>query len=235
MFKISNEAQAATVYIYGAIGEDMYDEDGGNTAKEFAKKLDELSPKPLDIHIDSPGGDVYEGFAIASAILRYEGPTHAYVDGMAASAASYIALTADRVTMNEFSMIMIHNAWCMAMGNRDELRETADRLEALDDTIAGIIEARSALTMDEVRDMMRAETWLDAEDALLAGMCDEVIETGQRIAASIDRVLAGRYRNIPETVAICDGTGESNAVGTVEKQEEKAILLGNKVYRMEEN
>ena len=204
MLKIKDEAQAAIVYIYGTIGEDSWG-DEGNSAKEFAQLLDTLSPKPLEIRIDSPGGDVYEGFAIASAIMRYEGPTHAYIDGMAASAASYIALMADRVTMNEYSMLMVHNAWCLAVGNRDELRETADRLEALDGTIAGIIEARSALTLDEVRAAMTAETWYGADDALLAGMVDEVIETDQKIAACIDRTLASRYHNIPETVTLVDG------------------------------
>ena len=70
------------------------------------------------MRIDSPGGDVYEGFAIASAIQRYEGETHAYIDGMAASAASYVALMADKVTMNDYSMFMIHNAWGLCIGNR---------------------------------------------------------------------------------------------------------------------
>ena len=91
MFKVKNEASRAVLYIYGTIGEDFWDEEDSNRAKAFAKTLDELNPKPLDIRIDSAGGDVYEGFAIASAIQRYEGETHVYIDGMAASAASYIS------------------------------------------------------------------------------------------------------------------------------------------------
>lgn len=215
MFKVKNEAERATVYIYGTIGEDWWSPEDENRAKEFAQKLDELSPKPLDIRIDSAGGDVYEGFAIASAIKRYEGETHVYVDGMAASAASYIALMADRVSMNDFAMLMIHNAWTMAMGNRDELRKVADQLEGIDGTIAGIISARSALTLDEVRDAMTAETWYTAADAEAAGMCDEVIETGQRMAACIDRAIAGRFARIPEGVEVVDDIGRVESGGEV--------------------
>lgn len=211
MFDFRDEAEKAIVYIYGTIGEDFWSPEDGNRAKEFAQKLDGLSPKPIDIHIDSSGGDVYEGFAIASAIQRYEGFTHAYIDGMAASAASYIAMMADRVTMNDYAVIMIHNAWTFAIGNRDELRDMADRLESLDKAIAGIITSRSALDLTEVTAAMSAETWYTSDDALVAGMCDEVIETEQRIAASLDRSMAKHFFNIPENVEIADDGAESAA------------------------
>lgn len=204
MFQVKNEAARATVYIYGTIGADWWSPEDENRAKEFSKTLDELSPKPVDIRIDSAGGDVYEGFAIASAIQRYEGETHAYVDGLAASAASYIALMADKVSMNDYAMLMIHNAWTIAIGNRDELRDMAERLEALDDTIAQIIANRSALDIDQVRAAMCAETWYSAADAAEAGMCDEVIETGQRMAASLDRAIAKHFNNIPEGIGVTD-------------------------------
>ena len=124
---------------------------------------------------------------------------------MAASAASYIALMADKVTMNDYSMFMIHNAWGICIGNRDEMREMADRLEKIDGTIAGVIAARSSMELDEVKDAMSAETWYRGDEALEVGMCDEVIETQQRVAASIDRAIAERYRNIPEGIELSDG------------------------------
>lgn len=256
MFKIKDEPTRATVYIYGTIGADMFDDADSNRAKSFAKLLDRLSPKPLDIRIDSAGGDVYEGFAIASAIQRYEGETHVYIDGMAASAASYIALMGDSITMNDYAMFMIHNAWTMAVGNRDELREVADRLESIDGTIAGIISARTGMELDAVKGAMSAETWYGASDALAAGMCDEVIETEQRIAASVDRAMAAHFKNIPQAVEIADeqdepapytepvqepepaaepvDAGEShplpNLVANEAKDAEGAFLLGNRVY-----
>lgn len=260
MFKVKNEGARTVVYIYGTIGEDWWNPEDENRAKAFAQTLDELSPKPLDIRIDSGGGDVYEGFAIASAIMRYEGETHAYVDGLAASAASYIALSADRVSMNDYAMIMIHNAWAYTMGNRDELREVADRLEQLDLTIAKVIAARSGMDLDEVAAAMAAETWYSGPDALEKGLCDEVIETEQRLAASLDRAIAGRYRNIPEGVTVVAsalegfveadevppapspaepaddaGTshGESNIRENGEGAAKRAVLLGNRLYRKE--
>jgi ATP-dependent Clp protease protease subunit len=262
MFNIKNEAERATVYIYGTIGEDWWSPEDENRAKEFAQTLDALSPKPLDIRIDSSGGDVYEGFAIASAINRYAGETHVYIDGLAASAASYIALMADTITMNDFAMLMIHNAWAVCAGNRDELREMADRLEGIDGTIAGIISARSALTREEALEAMSAETWYSAEDAEAAGMCDEIVATGQRIAARIDPKLAARYRCVPEAaVVLQDGEPDaeeieetpdgsdaaaveddaaedaSHSLSTIANHEAKdaegAFLLGNRVYRKE--
>ena len=252
MFKVRDEAGRATVYIYGTIGDDWNEEDA-NRAKAFAQTLDQLSPKPLDIRIDSPGGDVYEGFAIASAIQRYEGETHAFIDGMAASAASYVALTADRVTMNDFSMFMIHNAWGLCIGNRDELREMADRLEYIDGTIADVISKRSGMDLDAVKDAMSAETWYKGEDALAVGLCDEVIVTEQRVAACLEKGIAERYRNIPDEVTVVDAQepeaepetepeaqpedGASHALPTLSDNEAKdadgALLLGNRVYRKE--
>lgn len=253
MFKIKNEAERATVYLYGAIGEGMWGEED-NRAKDFAKLLDELEPKPLDIRIDSCGGDVYEGFAMASAISRYKGDTHAYVDGIAASAASYVALMADKVTMYSYSMLMIHNAWTIAIGNSEEIREIADKLDAMDGTIAGIIAARSALDIDAVRAAMAAETWYSAEEAVEAGMADDLIETDVKYAASIDSSIAARYMNIPENVAVVDDPlATRHDLGEGDEEEPKdevqshadstisdnggsapvAILLGNRIYRKE--
>ncbi|MFR3876809.1 MAG: head maturation protease, ClpP-related [Collinsella sp.] len=139
MFRIKNEAEKATVYLYGTIGSDFWSSEESNTAKNFAKELDGLKGKPVDIRIDSLGGDVYEGFAIASAIQRYKGETTAHIDGIAASAASYIAMMADKVVMSSFAQLMIHDAWTYAQGNAQELADVVSQLAALDSTIAGII------------------------------------------------------------------------------------------------
>lgn len=223
MFKVSDSAGSATVYLYGTIGPDAWDEESSNTAKAFSQTLDRLSPKPLDIRIDSCGGDVYEGFAIASAIQRYEGRTTAYVDGVAASAASYIAVMADRVVMSDFAQIMIHDASTVAVGNASEMLDVAARLDSVDATIAGIISARSGMPYDEVRAAMDAETWYGAEDAVRAGLADEVAKTSQRVSASLDPALLARYRNVPESL-------ESHAACSIPTGD-GPVLLGNRVYR----
>lgn len=245
MFQIKNEAQRATVYLYGTIGSDFWDMDSSNTAKNFAATLDELSPKPLDIRIDSCGGDVYEGFGIASAIQRYEGETTAYVDGIAASAASYIAVMADKVVMNDFAQLMIHDAWTYTSGNAAELLVAAERLEAVDATIAGIIAARSGMDVEDVRAAMDAETWYDATAAVEAGLADEIVETKQRVAACIDQTILERYKHAPKAAIEAlaspkaeepeDAEGKSHAANTMQRNEGcRLLVLGNRVYRTKE-
>lgn len=253
MFEVKNEGQRATVYIYGTIGDDWWCPEDANRAKDFSQTLDALSPKPLDIRIDSCGGDVYEGFAIAGAIARYEGDTVAHIDGIAASAASYIALMADRVVMSDYAFLMIHNAWTCCQGNRDEMRATADRLEGIDGSIAQIVASRSGLCLDDAAAAMSAETWYTAAEAQSAGLCDEVVETEQRVAACVDPAVSARFRNVPDAVARAAeppapegevGSGPEpeegakshtgDSMGSTEG-EDKAIVLGNRVYRRKEN
>ena len=221
MFQIKNEAQRATVYLYGTIGSDFWDMDSSNTAKNFAATLDELSPKPLDIRIDSCGGDVYEGFGIASAIQRYEGDTTAYVDGIAASAASYIAVMADKVIMSDFAQLMIHDAWTYTSGNAAELLVAAERLEAVDGTIAGIIAARSGMDVEDVRSAMDAETWYDAQAAVDAGLAAP--------KAAIEAL------STPKPAEPEDEPGKSHAANTMQQNEGcRLLVLGNRVYRTKE-
>lgn len=229
MFQIKNEAEKATVYLYGTIGDDWWSEDDSNTAKRFAQTLDELSPKPLDIRIDSCGGDVYEGFGIASAIQRYEGQTTAYIDGVAASAASYIAVMADKVVMCDFAQVMIHDARAWACGNSTELMETAARLDSVDATIAGIIAARSGMDVDDVRAAMDAETWYDAESAVECGIADEAVKTEQRVAACLDPAMLARFKHVPSALQ-----EKSQPVDTMQPDEGKLLVLGNRVYRTKE-
>lgn len=238
MFRVCNDAGRATVYLYGTIGPDFWDEEASNTAKEFSQTLDKLTPKPLDIRIDSGGGDVYEAFGIASAIQRYGGETVAHVDGLAASAASYIAEVCDRVVMSDFAQLMVHKAWTFAGGNADDLLAIAARLESIDANIAGIISKRSGMPVDEVMAAMAAETWFSAADALEHGLCDEVIETEERIAACIDARIASRYSHVPASVTVSDedaAGSESHAEPMIEeaRTEGRTVLLGNHIYRLE--
>ncbi len=228
MFKVGNEGGRRTVYLYGTIGQDWWDDDSSNTAREFSKTLDSLGGAPLDIRIDSCGGDVYEGFAIASAIQRYPGQTTAYVDGIAASAASYVALMADRVIMSDFAQLMIHDAWTCCQGNAAELRGMSERLDALDASIAGIIAARSGMAVEDVRAAMDAETWYGAEEAVRAGMADEVVETSGRVSNSLDPAMLARYRHVPS------GLAESHGADSIPAGGGRPLVLGNRVYRTKE-
>lgn len=224
MLEIRNQVDHAEILLYGDIGADFWGE--GNTAEDFVSQLNELSPKPLDIRIDSCGGDVYEAFAMCSAIQRYEGETTAYIDGLAASAASYIAVVCDRVVMNDYAFLMIHNAWTFAMGNADDLEKAVSRLRCIDQTIASIYEKRSDYTIDEIEQLMNDETWITADEALIHGLCQEVLETEERIAAHISADIAARYRNIPDGVLV-QNKDEDNAIShtqnTIEKKVEEPV------------
>lgn len=245
MLKIKNEGTRAEVYIYGSIGKDWFGD--GNSAEDFAKQLNELSPKPLDIRIDSGGGDVYEAFAICSAIQRYEGETVAYIDGLAASAASYIAVVCDKIVMNDYAFLMIHNAWTYCCGNADYLLDCAERLNLIDSTLASIYEKRSDFTLDEIKELMAAETWFTAQDALDHNLAQEVIETEERMAAFIDTEIAAHYNNVPAAISVRDnGQNEQQKIPShpVSKLNEKVdepkqeatatyLLLDGKVFRKE--
>lgn len=197
----------AIVYLYGLIGEDWWGE--GNAAIDFAKALDELSPRDVELRINSEGGSVFEGYAMYSALKRYAGNVTAYVDGLAASAASYIALGADEVVMGEAAFMMIHNSWAGACyaGNAEEWTEFAaeisSRLKMLDEQIVAIYDAHSDKTADELRAAMAETTWLTANDAVEWGFAARV-EEGLKAAACITKVAAEHFGidKIPATVEI---------------------------------
>lgn len=220
MLRIVNETERASIYLYGTIGEDFWGD--GNSAKDFAERLDGFGGKPLDIHIDSPGGDVYEGFAMCSAIQRYQGDTTAHVEGMAASAASYVAAVCDVVKIYEYAFFMIHNAWTCAYGNATALLDVAERLEGIDETIAAIYSKRTGLPGDDIAQMMAAETWFTADEALAAGFATEVVETEERVAAAIDPAIARLFAHLPDTVRV----SAANADGTEPASGDKAPSAG---------
>lgn len=166
----------ASIYLYDVIGYDWWS-DGGVTAKQFADDLRALGSKTLNLHLNSPGGDVFEGRAMVAAMQSYPGKIVVHVDGLAASAASFLAMHADEIVMTDGSFLMIHNAWTMAMGDCRSMRETADLLEKLDGTIANDYLTRSTASAEQVKAWMDAETWFTAQDALSAGLCNRIAET----------------------------------------------------------
>lgn len=207
MYEFKNEAERAEFFLYGAIGETWWGE--GNSAKTFAEDLRSVRDKDVDIHIDSGGGDVFEGFAMASAIQRHPGRVTAYIDGLAASAASYVAVVCDEVKMNDYAWMMIHRASSWTSGNASDLEQMANRLREIDKTLVAIYEKRTALTFDEIVEAMEAETWYSAQDALDAGFATEVLDTDERLAAclgaNLEESIAATYKHAPIEVMGCFG------------------------------
>ena len=155
------------------------------TPKQFKKDLDALGEiKNLDIYINSGGGDVFAGQAIHSMLKRHTAYKTVYVDGLAASIASVIAMAGDKIVMPANAMMMIHKAWTIAMGNANQFRKMADDMDKIDESIVSVYTSKTGKEAEEIAALLDAETWLTAEDAVAEGFADE-IEQDKKIAASI--------------------------------------------------
>lgn len=165
----------AEIFIYDVIGEDFWT-GGGVTADKFMKAVDEAKASTIHLRINSPGGDVFEARAIVSAMQRSNVRFVAHVDALAASAASVIAVAADEVLMAPGSMLMIHNAWTLQMGDKHAMLDTASLLEKIDGTIADQYAEKTGMDRAEIAALMDAETWLTPEEALAQKFADGIEE-----------------------------------------------------------
>ena len=174
-YQIRNAAEEddgpAEILIYDEIGYGWY---GGVSAQNFAKELGAISADEITVRLNSPGGDVYDGIAILNALRSHKARVTVYVDGLAASAASFIAMAGDEVVMRRNSEMMIHDASCFGIGNAGEMRKVADDLDRVSNNIASIYAERAGGTTDEWREIMLAETWYSAQEAVDAGLANRV-------------------------------------------------------------
>lgn len=183
----------AEIMIYDTIGQDFWGD--GVTAKGFDKELKALgSPKKITVRINSGGGDVFDGVAIYNTLARHPARKVVHVDGLAASAASVIAMAGDEIRMGDGTFLMIHNAWSFAIGNAAEMRRAADLLDSVSGQLASIYVQRTGKPAAKVKAMMDAETWMDADTAIAEGFADSRSAEVVKTAAAID---LARFRNLP--------------------------------------
>lgn len=172
------------ILIFGEIGWE-------NTAKAVIEQLSTFDGADVVVRINSPGGDVYEGFAIMNALRGYPGHVTAVIEGLAASAASFVAVGgADRVVARPNAELMVHEAWTFVDGNAGDLEKVTADLNRLSSNLAGIYAEKAAAngaeaSPDQWRDVMRDETWFSAAEALAAGLVDEVEDARQPVAAAV--------------------------------------------------
>lgn len=159
----------ADVYIY-----DVIDSWYGVNASWFVQDLADLDVETINLYVNSPGGSVFDGVSIMNALRRHKAHVIATVDGLAASAASFIVQAADEVVMGFGAEMMIHDASSICWGNAAEMVEMSTLLDQLSGTIASIYAERAGGTTDQWREDMRAETWYNAEEAVKAGLADRV-------------------------------------------------------------
>jgi ATP-dependent Clp protease, protease subunit len=162
----------AHVYVYGVIGGWF----GDVTAQAFATVLSSIKASTVHLHINSPGGDVFEARAMMSAIANHPATFVAHVDGLAASAATMLVMACDESEISQGGFFMIHNAWTVAIGNKTDLRTTADLLEKVDDTIVDDYRRKTKKSEAQIREWMDQETWFSAEEAQANGFVDRVVE-----------------------------------------------------------
>lgn len=185
-FEIKNKsATKAEIYIYGAIGASFFED--SISAKQFSDELNKLAPtvNEISVRINSPGGDVFDGIAIYNRLKQHKAKKIVYIDGLAASIASIIALAGDEVVAGEGSLYMVHLPWTFAMGNRTALDNTINRLMDVEEQLISIYAKRTKKDRQEIRAMLEAETWLDSDQAVEFGFIDRKSdEESMPIAAS---------------------------------------------------
>lgn len=214
----------ATMYLYDPI--DSWGGEWGVSAKEFVAALGSLGPvSTIHLHVNSPGGEVWDGVAIMNALREHPARVVAHVDGIAASAASFIAASADEVIMGRNTQMMIHDARAIAVGPASIMRQVADLLDKTSTDIAGVYAAKAGGTAAEWRDSMRAESWFTAEEAVAAGLADsiagvEVTPTNRWDVSVYSRQEPGAVE--PEPVDTPDGSPELPAMTTVRQARHRA-------------
>ena len=159
-------------------------------AGDVISELAQVTAPNLRVRVNSPGGSVFEGLAIANALRSHPANVIVQVDGLAASIASVIAMAGDRLVMMPNSMLMIHEASGLCIGDATDMQQMADVLSKISDNIAGAYAAKAGGTADEWRTTMRAETWYLPEDAVAAGLADEAVSAAP---AADDPAMAARW------------------------------------------
>ncbi len=180
-YSIAAKADAKTADI------SIYDEIGyfGVTAKQFIGELKALDVATVNLAINSPGGQVFDAIAIYNALRQHPASIEVTVMGVAASAASLIAMAGDKIVMPENSFMMIHNPLNFAYGNADDLREMADVLDKIGASLVATYVARTGKSEEEIKALLDAETWLNAEEAVAQGFADE-LQPALKVAAAFD-------------------------------------------------
>jgi len=191
-WKIENQADSdVDIFLYDVVG------DFGVTASDFVRELKGIGNRPINLHVNSEGGDVFDALAIYAALKAHRAPVTAYVDSLAASAAAFIVMAADKIVISKTASMMIHEAHAISIGNSEDMLKAAALLEDTTKNIAEIYADHTDVPVKSWQKAMKAETWYHGEEAVKAGLADEV--------------LAIEPKNLTTT--------EITAVGSEEKEE----------------
>ncbi|EAE2399393.1 Clp protease ClpP [Listeria monocytogenes] len=173
-FKNSSEnPEVAELYLYGTIGNGWFDDITSGNVKEFLNTSD---VSQLNVHVNSGGGDVFESIAIHNLLKSHSAKISIYIDGLAGSGASVIAMAGDEIIMPRNAMMMIHKAWTVAAGNADEFRKVANDMDKIDHAVTESYTGRFVGEREELVTLLTNEEWLTADECMALGFCDYVGE-----------------------------------------------------------
>ena len=195
------------IMIYDVIGWPFID------AAEFVRSLNEIKQGKITVRINSPGGDVFDAMAIFNALASHKAKIVTRIESLAASSASFIALAGKERQAYKNAMIMIHEPWAVTAGNQYDFREIADILEKISGNMVDTYASNTSVGKREIKDMMKAETWLTAKEATEKGFIDSIVD-GKSVKAQFDLSI---FANTPE--GLSDGT----PIEQTEREKEKAL------------
>lgn len=184
-YSLAVEEKEANIYIYGDIVSwEWFESDVSSYT--LAKEIEALSKdiETINVFINSYGGEVAEGLAIYNALRRHKAKVKTYCDGFACSAASVVFMAGDERIMSNASLLMIHNAWLLTIGDQNQLRKDADDLETINQATINAYMNHVNITEEELKSMMDAETWISANDALEMGFATSIVNVPEKQAAS---------------------------------------------------
>lgn len=210
-FQFTAKANKGEILLYGPIGRDFWGE--GISAKDFADQLSALGElSEINVRINSPGGSAFDGLAIYNTLNRHAADVVVDIDGLAASAASVVAMGGDTIRMAENALMMIHNAAGFSMGTASEMEKTAKILRTLDTQLATTYSQRSGTGIEEIARLMEAETFFTAQEAKDKGLATDITEA-KKIAAHFDPSKFSWLNKMPEgllSVATPDCSNEQS-------------------------
>jgi len=196
----------AEILIYDVIGWPF------NDAAELVRSLAEMKQKTITVRINSPGGDVFDAVAIFNVLQSHKSKIITRIESLAASSASFIALAGKEVQAYKNAMMMIHDPWVLAMGNQYDLREIAAILEKISGNMVDIYASESNVGKKEVKEMLKAETWMTAKEAKEKGFIDTIVD-GKAVKAQFDLSM---FENTPDDIR-----GEGREI--TEREKERAL------------
>lgn len=187
--EVNTENDSSKITIYGEIGDYWWD---STSAADVERALKDVTTNTVHVHLNSGGGDAFDGIAIYNQLKNHSAKVVVHIDGLAASAASIIAMAGDEILMNTGTMLMIHEASTFAWGTKSEIQKTMNALTGLDKSLVDVYMTRFKGERSEIETLLNNETWFTADEAAAVGLVDEVkeVEEAEATAASAEEFKA---------------------------------------------